>query len=570
VKKSLWFLISICSLGLLSSCGGGSSGHPLGVVTHFSITSANASPTAGTPFNITVTALDASGQMVASYSGTVHFTNSNGQPVQPASAAVTNGTGTVSVTLNTAGSQTVTATDSNSITGSTSITVTGVPSPVPLVYQPLSPAAVAPGGAGFTLTVNGTGFVSGSTVKWNGSARTTTFVTESKLTASVPQSDLANAGTASVTVVNPASGGGKSNPVLFEVTNPNGSLFTAAPALPAGSGSRPVATGDFNGDGKVDLAVVNESSDNVSVFLSNGDGTFQAAVNYSVASLPFSIAVGDFNGDGKLDLAVVNNLSDSVSVLLGKGDGTFQPAVNYGVGSTPNSIAVGDFNGDGKLDLAVVNNLSDSVSVLLGKGDGTFQPAVNYGVGSNPTSVAVGDFNGDGKLDLIVGDFVAPNPNLSVLLGIGDGTFQTPVNQAIGMGQSTVAVGDFNGDGKLDVAVAGAGCRRGCPIMQILLGNGDGTFQLVRSFFNPTRNIANSVTLGDFNGDGKLDVLVTYSQPAISVFLGKGDGDFQSPVNYNNLGLMDTSEVATGDFNGDGKLDLAVTSGNGITIMLHQ
>src|SRR4029077_19857391 len=97
---------------------------------------------------------------------------------------------------------------------------------VPFVYQPLSPAAVAPGGAGFTLTVNGTGFVSGSTVKWNGSTRTTTFVTESKLTASVPQSDLANAGTASVTVVNPAPGGGKSNPVLFEVTNPNGTSFT--------------------------------------------------------------------------------------------------------------------------------------------------------------------------------------------------------------------------------------------------------------------------------------------------------------------------------------------------------
>jgi hypothetical protein len=144
MKKSLWFLITICSLALLSSCGGGSSGQSLGVVTHFTVTSASASPTIGTPFNITVTALDAAGQTVASYSGTVHFNSSNGQPVQPASAMVTNGTGTFSITLNTAGSQSITATDTNSITGtSTSITVTGIPNPVPLVYQPLSPAAVA-------------------------------------------------------------------------------------------------------------------------------------------------------------------------------------------------------------------------------------------------------------------------------------------------------------------------------------------------------------------------------------------------------------------------------------------
>jgi FG-GAP-like repeat len=441
---------------------------------------------------------------------------------------------------------------------------------VPFVYQPLSPAAVAPGGAGFTLTVNGTGFVSGSTVKWNGSTRTTTFVTESKLTASVPQSDLANAGTASVTVVNPAPGGGKSNPVLFEVTNPNGTSFTTATTLPAGSGANAVATGDFNGDGKVDLAVVNNGSDNVSVFLSNGDGTFQSAVNYSVASQPLSIAVGDFNGDGKLDLAVVNNLSDSVSVLLGNGDGTFQQAMNSGVGSTPTSVAVGDFNGDGKLDLVVVNNLSASVSVLLGKGDGTFQAAVNYGVGLGIISVAVGDFNGDGKLDLVVGGVVATNSNISVLLGNGDGTFQTPANNIIGIRPSAIAVGDFDGDGKLDVAVAGEGCKTGCPILQMLLGNGDGTFQPVRSLFNPTRNQANFVILGDFNGDGKLDVLETYSQPAITIFLGKGDDQFQSQVNFNSLGLAATNAVAIGDFNGDGKLDLAVASGAGVTILLHQ
>jgi hypothetical protein len=570
MKQFMLLFILICGLWPLNGCGSGS-GTTQQVATHFSVTSANAAPTAGIPFNVSVTALGASGQTVTTYSGTVHFASTDSQAVLPASLMIANGTGTFSATLKTAGPQTITATDTASLTGTSgTITVSAPPSPVPLVYQPLSPAAVVPGGAAFTLTVNGTGFVSGAQVNWNGSARTTTFVNESKLTASVKLSDIASVNTASVTVVNPAPGGGKSNAVLFEVTNPNGTSFTTAATLPAGSGPSAVATGDFNGDGKVDLAVVNESSDNVSVFLSNGDGTFQAAVNYSVASLPMSIAVGDFNGDGKLDLAVVNNMSDSVSVLLGKGDGTFQPAVNYGVASLPMSIAVGDFNGDGKLDLAVVNNMSDSVSVLLGKGDGTFQPAVNYGVGSNPTSVAVGDFNGDGKLDLVVGDFVAPNSNLSVLLGNGDGTFQTSANNTVGIAATSVAVGDFNGDGKLDVALAGGHCKTGCPILQVLFGNGDGTFQPVRSFFNPTRNRANFVILGDINGDGNLDMIVTYSQPAISVFLGMGDGQFQAPVNYNNLGLAQTSVLAIGDFNGDGKLDMAVTSGAGVTILLHQ
>lgn len=566
MTKSLPLLISIFSLCFLNGCGS-ATGPTQHVATHFSVTSASGTPTAGAAFSITVTALDSSDQTVPSYSGTVHFTSTDGKATLPGDSPLANGAVIVQVILETAGPQFVTATDTASLTGtSNSITVV---SPVPFVYQPLRPAAVAPGGAGFTLTVDGTGFASGAQVNWNGSPRTTTFVNESKLTASVQSSDIASVNTASVTVVNPSTGGGKSNAVLFEVTNPNGALFTAAPALPGGSGPGAMATGDFNGDGNVDLAVVG-ISDSVSVFLSNGDGTFQAAVDYNVASQPMSIAVGDFNGDGKLDLAVVNNLSDSVSVLLGKGDGTFQPATNSAAGSTPTSVAVGDFNGDGKLDLVVVNNLSASVSVLLGKGDGTFQTAVNYGVGLGITSVAAGDFNGDGKLDLVVGGVTAANSNVSVLLGNGDGTFQTPVNSVIGIRPSSIAVGDFDGDGKLDVAVAGEKCKTGCPILQVLLGSGDGTLQPVRSFFNPTRNQANFVTLGDVNGDGNLDIIVTYSQPAISVFLGMGDGNFQAPVNYNNLGLAQTSGLAIGDFNEDGKLDLAVTSFAGVTMLLHQ
>jgi len=254
--------------------------------------------------------------------------------------------------------------------------------PVPMINQPLVPDAIAPGGAGFILVVHGTGFVSGAVVNWNDSSLATTFVKDSQLTATVPASDIAAASTASVTVVNPSPGGGTSNVMFFAVTPSSSSIALSAPsAFGAGTDPDSAAAGDFNGDGKLDLAVANEGSNNVSILLGKCDGTFQAAVDYGAGSNPSSVAVGDFRDDGKLDLVVANDGSDNVSILLGNGDGTFQAAVNYGVGSAPTSVAVGDFNGDGKLDLAVVNELSNNFSILLGNGDGTFQAAVNYGAG---------------------------------------------------------------------------------------------------------------------------------------------------------------------------------------------
>jgi len=196
-----------------------------------------------------------------------------------------------------------------------------------------------------------------------------------------------------------ANGGG----VSILLGNANGT-FQSPVNYAAGANPVSIVVGDFNNDNWSDLIVVNSNSNNVSILRGNPPpnlGTFQAPVNYAVGSFPVSVAAGDFNADGRRDLAVANRNSNNVSILLGNLSGTFQPAVNYGVGTSPVSVAVGDFNGDGQRDLAVANQASLNVSILRGNANGTFQAAVNNVAGSQLFSLVVSEFNGDGRRDLV-------------------------------------------------------------------------------------------------------------------------------------------------------------------------
>lgn len=335
-----------------------------------------------------------------------------------------------------------------------------------------------------------------------------------------------------------------------------------------GNGPSAIITADFNGDDKPDLAVANSGDNTVSILLGNGNGTFSARTDYSVGANPAALVAGDFNGNGKLDLAVVNAAGNSVSVLLGNGDGTFQPAKTSATGAHPQGIVAGDFNSDGKLDLAVTNAADNTVSILLGNGDGTFQSHVDYATGPGPTGLVAGDFNGDGKLDLAIADSGTPwtppavQGVVSVLLGNGDGTFQTHVDYPVGLTliPTALAVADFNGDGKADLAVSiGIPDPEEIASLTVLLGNGDGTFQAGQTYPYYVGWGATAVTVSDFNADGKLDVGVPTSGTNIVTLLkGVGDGTFQSQGVYGTATGLGPTGVAFGDFDGDGYPDMAV------------
>jgi hypothetical protein len=326
--------------------------------------------------------------------------------------------------------------------------------------------------------------------------------------------------------------------------------FTAATNFTVGTNPQAITVGDFNGDGKIDLATANKGSNNISVLFGNGGGGFAAATNFTVGTNPEAVTVGDFNGDGKIDLATANYTSNNVSVLLGNGGGGFAAATNFTVGTNPISVTVGDFNGDGKIDLATANYTSNNISVLFGNGGGGFTAATNFTVGTNPQAVTVGDFNGDGKIDLATANY--NSNNVSVLFGNSGGGFAAATNFTVGTNPRSMTVGDFNGDGKLDLATT----NQSSGDVSVLLGNGSGGFTSATNFTVGTNPV--SVTVGDFNSDGKPDLATANFDGSVLVLLGNGGGGFTPATNF-TVGTNIFS-ATVGDFNSDGKPDIATAN----------
>src|SRR5580693_6345203 len=315
-----------------------------------------------------------------------------------------------------------------------------------------------------------------------------------------------------------------------------------------------VLVADLNGDGIPDVVL---EANPVLIYLGNKDGTYtEAAAPPIQGPTSYPLVIADFNGDGILDLAVPVYGGNEIAILLGKGNGTFADPV---VATVPGSnieigqIVVADFNGDGIPDLAVIAEAdSSTVDILLGNGDGTFTAETTEPpVSGTPSYFATGDFNGDGKTDLAVEE----GETIAILLGNGDGTFAASGSVNSGSTGSPIAVADFNGDGKPDIVLAtGEGTSES---VIILTGNGDGTFNSPSSGGNPTSTSVTWVQVADFNQDGAPDVVVADSSGSATVLLNNGGGLFSEsfPV-VSGLSVPYYLEVGVGDLNGDGYPDI--------------
>ena len=344
-----------------------------------------------------------------------------------------------------------------------------------------------------------------------------------------------------------------------------GGVFELHETIPVGTLPSLIVGGDFNGDGRTDFIVSNSGSSTVSVLLNGTDGSLtrvdspSAVTPTSTRSTP---AVGDFNADGKLDVALNSPATNALFTLLGRGDGTFLPPRGFYVTYPPYAVTAADVDRDGKLDMVWTGGAGEPrrLSVMRGNGDGTFQLSYDAqfpGVGGMPV---IRDINRDGHLDLVV-----PYESINcvgISLGNGDGTFGNradyPLPAADYVGPALPA--DFNNDGKLDVAVILFKSPTG--LVSVLLGNGDGTFPDPVSFSLDADGV-NDAAVGDFNADGKVDIAVLNSNTTVlSVYLGNGNGGFQPAINSDLGALGVPQRLHAGSFDGDSRADLVLTTFN--------
>lgn len=370
---------------------------------------------------------------------------------------------------------------------------------------------------------------------------------------------------------------------LFSVachTNDAGVDSSPFRALRLSAGTHPTmpAIVDLNKDDSLDILVANNSSGNVTVYLGDGKGGFAQPSDSPVAAgqEPNDLTTSDFNGDGKIDIALANHGAKFLTVLLGNGKGqfAFAPGSPFKVESQPHphGIAVADFNGDQKPDIATDSWAENKVLLLFGKGDGTFQtPGTKIDVGQMPYQrLRTADLNSDGKADLVTSNF--EGASVSVLFGDGSGNF-TRKDFPVPPDPFGITIADVNGDGLADIAIAhysGQGNDKSKNALSVLLGDGRGSFSLAKGSPYATGHYPGAIAAGDLNRDGIADiVLPNHQEGTLTIYLGGRNR--MAPADYSPLQVGDTPQgVALADLNHDGKADMVIArnDGNDILILL--
>jgi hypothetical protein len=506
------------------------------VITGYTVTSS--------PGNVTATTTGATSVLVTglanltSYTFTVFAKNAVGNgPSSAASAAVTTVTQsglTVSPTAITADGHsfgTITATFTNA-------------SGTALANTPVS--IFVSGGGNMVLPPGGTTNASG------------VFTATLRSTIAGPRTIIATAGgfhvSATVSLVPVACKGALS-------------FSSVGATVTVGNTPRGLAVADFNQDGKLDVAEMNNGGTTVNVLLGNGTGGLSNAAGSPITTgtSPWGGAAADVNNDGLVDLIIPNYGSSTVSILLGNGSGGFTAAAAVTVSGSPSYVAAGDFNQDGKLDFAASESVAGAVGVFLGNGSGGFSQATGSPIatGSNPLAIVAADFNGDGILDIASEN--SGGGSVSILLGNGSGGFTSAPAVGVGSGPGGLAAADFNGDGFVDL-VSG---NESSANINVLLGNGSGGFSNASGSPITVGNVPWFPAPGDFDGDGYLDLAIpNWNSGTVSFLKGNGTGAFAG-FSISPFSVISDPLLVSGDFNGDGKLDIAVASYSGDVVGIY-